>query len=78
VAWATGPLIFLRSLGDKGVQSINNKGEVIMKGIKECQIKFRLTAAMKEQIEAAAASKDVSASWIIREALKEYFQKESK
>lgn len=48
-----------------------------MDGLKECQIKFRLTAAMKEQIEAAAAKKDVSASWIIREALKEYFQKEN-
>ena len=43
---------------------------------KDYQIKFRLSGAMKERIEAAAARKDVSASWIIREALKEYFQKE--
>lgn len=45
-----------------------------MDELKECQIKFRLTAAMKEQIEALAASKDVSASWIIREAIKKYVQ----
>lgn len=45
---------------------------------KECQIKFRLTAAMKEQIEALAAHKDVSASWVIREALKKYFESEVK
>lgn len=46
--------------------------------LKDCQIKFRLTAELKERIEAAAAQKDVSASWIIREALKQYFQKEGK
>ena len=40
--------------------------------LKDCQIKFRLTTEMKEQIEALAASKDVSASWIIREAIKQY------
>lgn len=47
-----------------------------MTELKECQIKFRLTSDMKAQIEALAARKDVSASWIIREALKEYFKKE--
>lgn len=46
--------------------------------VKDCQIKFRLTTQLKEQIEAAAAHKDVSASWIIRQALKEYFQKEER
>lgn len=46
--------------------------------VKECQIKFRLTADMKEKIEAVAASKDVSASWVIREALKKYFEQEAK
>lgn len=45
---------------------------------KDCQIKFRLSEAMKERIEAAAAHKDVSASWIIREALKKYFESEDK
>ena len=45
-----------------------------MNKLKDCQIKFRLTAAMKEQIEALAARKDVSASWVIREALKKYFE----
>lgn len=49
-----------------------------MDGIKECQIKFRLTTAMKEQIEALAARKDVSASWVIREAIKKYFESEDK
>lgn len=48
-----------------------------MEGLKDCQIKFRLTAAMKEQIEALAAAKDVSVSWVIREAIKEYIQKEN-
>lgn len=41
---------------------------------KDCQIKFRLTEEMKAAIEALAAKKDVSASWIIREAVKEYIQ----
>jgi predicted transcriptional regulator len=45
---------------------------------KECQIKFRLTAEMKAKIEQAAARKDVSASWVIREALKKYFQEEER
>ena len=45
---------------------------------KECQIKFRLTAEMKEKIEQTAARKDVSASWVIREALKKYFQEDKK
>ena len=45
---------------------------------KECQMKFRLTAEMKEKIEHIAASKDVSASWVIREAIKNYIQKEEK
>lgn len=49
-----------------------------MEGLKDCQIKFRLTTEMKEQIEALAAKLDVSASWVIREAIKEYFQKEDK
>lgn len=44
--------------------------------VKDCQIKFRLTTELKEQIEAVAAKMDVSASWVIREALKQYFQKE--
>ena len=45
--------------------------------LKDCQIKFRLTADMKEQIEALAARKDVSASWIIREAIKKYIKEEA-
>lgn len=45
---------------------------------KDYQIKFRLTGDMKAAIEALANRKDVSASWIIREALKEYIQKEKK
>ena len=49
-----------------------------MEGLKDCQIKFRLTTEMKDQIEALAAKLDVSASWVIREAIKEYFQKEGK
>ena len=49
-----------------------------MEGSKDCQIKFRLTTEMKDQIEALAAKLDVSASWVIREAIKEYFQKEGK
>lgn len=49
-----------------------------MNELKDCQIKFRLTSDMKVQIEVLAARKDVSASWIIREALKEYIQKEEK
>lgn len=49
-----------------------------MDELKDCQIKFRLSAAMKQQIEALAADKCVSASWIIREAVKEYIQKENK
>ena len=49
-----------------------------MDGLKECQIKFRLTAALKARIEAAAARKDVSASWIIREAIKKYLESEDK
>lgn len=48
-----------------------------MNELKDCQIKFRLTSEMKAQIEALAARKDVSASWIIREALKEYIKKEN-
>ncbi len=49
-----------------------------MERIKDCQIKFRLATEMKERIEAVAAHKDVSASWIIREAIKEYLRKEDK
>lgn len=44
--------------------------------LKDCQIKFRLAASMKQEIEELAREKDVSASWIIREALKEYLNKE--
>lgn len=44
--------------------------------LKDCQIKFRLAASMKEEIEKLAKKKDVSASQIIREAVKEYIQKE--
>lgn len=44
---------------------------------KDCQIKFRLTEEMKAAIEALAAKKDVSASWIIREAVKDYIKKEN-
>lgn len=46
--------------------------------VKDCQIKFRLTSDLKERIEALAASKDVSASWVIRQALKQYFESEDK
>ena len=44
--------------------------------IKDCQIKFRLAASMKKDIEKLAREKDVSASWIIREAIKKYIQEE--
>lgn len=44
--------------------------------LKDCQIKFRLSTDMKSKIEAIAKSKDVSASWVIREAVKEYLAKE--
>ena len=46
--------------------------------LKDCQIKFRLSADMKAKIEALAKSKDVSASWVIREAVKEYLKGELK
>lgn len=49
-----------------------------MKELKDCQIKFRLTEEMKTDIEILAERKDVSASWIIREAIKDYIKKESK
>lgn len=42
--------------------------------LKDCQIKFRLATSMKEDIEKLAKEKDVSASWIIREALKQYIK----
>lgn len=45
---------------------------------KDCQIKFRLTEQMKVAIEAAAAKKDTSASQIIREAIQDYLNKETK
>lgn len=44
---------------------------------KDYQIKFRLTEQMKAGIEALAAKKGVSASQIIREAVKEYLSKEN-
>lgn len=47
-----------------------------MDNLKDCQIKFRLAADMKAAIEKLARKKDVSASWIIREAIKEYLNKE--
>ena len=46
--------------------------------IKDCQIKFRLAADMKAAIEEIAKQKDVSASWVIREAVKKYIQEEEK
>jgi Arc/MetJ-type ribon-helix-helix transcriptional regulator len=64
-------------VGDKRGQSINKESKVYME-TKDYQIKFRLTGDMKAAIEALANRKDVSASWIIREALKEYIQKEKK
>ena len=45
---------------------------------KEQQIKFRLSEEMKTDIEILAARKDVSASWIIREAIKDLIEKEAK
>lgn len=49
-----------------------------MDKLKDCQMKFRLAADMKEQIERLAIEKDVSCSWLIREAIKNYIQEELK
>ena len=48
-----------------------------MDNYKDCQMKFRLAADMKEKIERLAKKKDVSCSWIVREAIKYYLGKES-
>lgn len=48
-----------------------------MDNYKDCQMKFRLTADMKEKIEQAANKKDVSCSWLIREAIKNYLNQEN-
>lgn len=44
---------------------------------KDNQIKFRLTEEMKTDIEILAERKNVSASWIIREAVKDFIKKEA-
>lgn len=64
----------LSNMGDKRVQTNRKDFQVIMDR-KDCQIKFRLTEEMKLAIEAIASEKDVSASWVIREAVKEYLSK---
>lgn len=46
-----------------------------MKENKSFQIKFRLTATMKEQIENYCAANALTASEMIRLAIQEYFQK---
>lgn len=43
-----------------------------MSEFKDCQIKFRLTASMKESLEKIAKEKDIPVSQVIREALKKY------
>ena len=45
---------------------------------KEQQIKFRLSEEMKTDIEILAARKNVSASWIIREAVRAFIENEAK
>jgi predicted transcriptional regulator len=47
-----------------------------MDSYKDCQMKFRLTADMKEKIERLANKKDVSCSWLIREAIKNYIKED--
>ena len=39
---------------------------------KEYQIKFRLAASLMEQIENYCAAHDVTVSWLMRQAVKEY------
>lgn len=46
--------------------------------MKTSNITFKLTDAEKEAIKALAAQKDVPMSQLIREAVKEYIQKEKK
>jgi predicted DNA binding CopG/RHH family protein len=44
--------------------------------MKNTNITFKLSEAEKEAIKAAAAKKDIPMSQFIREAIKEYIQKE--
>lgn len=46
-----------------------------MKENKDCQLKFRLTAAMKEQIENYCAAYSMNVSEFIRKAIVEYLHK---
>jgi 16S rRNA U516 pseudouridylate synthase RsuA-like enzyme len=46
-----------------------------MKENKDCQLKFRLTAAMKEQIESYCAAQGMNVSQMIRAAIGEYLSK---
>lgn len=49
-----------------------------MKENKVCQLKFRLTAAMKEKIDNYCAAYDMNVSQMIRAAIVEYLSKENK
>ncbi len=44
--------------------------------MKNVTIAFRTLESMKKRLEEIAAKKNVSVSWVIREALEEYLAKE--
>lgn len=44
--------------------------------MKDTNITFKLSSAEKEAIKALAAKKDISASQLIREAIKKYIQED--
>ena len=46
--------------------------------MKDTNITFKLSEAEKEAIKAAAARRDIPMSQLIREAVKDYIQKEEK
>lgn len=52
---------------------INRLGEIKVKNV---TIAFRTLESMKKRLEEVAAKKNVSLSWVIREALEEYLKRE--
>lgn len=47
-----------------------------MKDLKDCQLKFRLTADLKEQIAQYSAKRDMNVSEYIRLALEKFIKEE--
>ena len=49
-----------------------------MQGLKDCQLKFRLTTDLKEQIAQYSAKRGMNVSEYIRMALEKFIQEEEK